>query len=194
MALVECIYCEKRKKIRARDLKHKKTNSCRCQIIKHNLSNSKIYSVYHNMKDRCYNSNCHAYKDYGGKGIIICDEWLKENGFLNFYNWSIKNGYNINLSIDRIDELGNYEPDNCQWIILSENVAKANKVNHRNHNKNGKYFGISPNNQRYEFDNAAKFAEQVNLNANMIRKSAKNNKVYRNWSFGYIKEDINIEI
>ena len=122
----ECILCKEDKTIRASDLFNQKANSCRCQVIKHGLNKSKIYSIYHNMKDRCLNPNNHAYKNYGGRGIIVCNEWLGENGFTNFYNWSMANGYSEGLSIDRENINGNYEPNNCRWITLGENVALSN--------------------------------------------------------------------
>lgn len=110
--------------MRARQLKNDKHTSCACQVIKHNLNESKIYATYHNMKYRCYTKTCYAYKNYGGKGVIICDEWLSD--FMNFYSWAVNNGYDESLTIDRIDEDGNYEPSNCQWITKSENTRKAN--------------------------------------------------------------------
>lgn len=122
----KCIECGQLKTLRASDLYNNKFNSCKCQIVKHGMNQSKIYSIYHNMKDRCLNPNCHAYNNYGGRGIIICDEWLNEDGFINFYNWAINNGYKEGLSIDREDIEGNYEPSNCRWITLRENVALSN--------------------------------------------------------------------
>lgn len=80
------------------------------------------------MKGRCYNRNRKKdYEEYGARGIIICDEWLnKENGFINFYNWSINNGYDDNLSIDRINVNGNYEPLNCRWA--TDKIQANNKT------------------------------------------------------------------
>lgn len=126
-ATTKCIECGKLKDLRASDLYNSKQNSCICQIIKHGLNESKIYSIYHNMKDRCLNKNCHAYENYGGRGITICDDWLnKDNGFSLFYQWAIHNGYEEGLSIDRIQIEGNYKPENCRWITRAENTALSN--------------------------------------------------------------------
>lgn len=75
------------------------------------------------MKRRCCDNTFKAYKNYGGKGISICAEWL--TSFENFYNWAVSNGYQNHLTIDRIDVNGNYEPNNCQWITRSENTKKS---------------------------------------------------------------------
>lgn len=73
-ALTECVKCGKEKTLKACDIFNAKCNSCKCQIVKHRACFSKLYSIYHNMKDRCYNPNNHAYKNYGQKGITICEE------------------------------------------------------------------------------------------------------------------------
>ena len=77
-----------------------------------------MYRVYWAMKDRCYNSNNKHYDRYGGRGITICDKWLDD--YEVFYNWCMNNGYKDGLSIDRIDNDGNYCPENCRWITISE--------------------------------------------------------------------------
>ena len=86
---------------------------------KHGMRRTRIYRTYCHMKGRCLNPTDPKYKDYGGRGIKICEEWLGENGFINFYNWAMANGYNDSLTIDRIEVDGNYEPSNCRWADLA---------------------------------------------------------------------------
>lgn len=85
------------------------------------------------MKSRCYDSNNDHYKWYAARGITICDEWLDD--FMNFYNWSMENGYRENLTIDRIDNNKGYSPDNCRWANQTTQVR--NRSNTRNITYNG---------------------------------------------------------
>ena len=92
---------------------------------RHGLSKTSLHKRWRSIKDRCLNPNCSRYMDYGGRGITICDEW--RNSFENFRDWAFSHGYEESLTIDRINVDGNYEPDNCRWIPLSEqNMNKRN--------------------------------------------------------------------
>jgi hypothetical protein len=84
----------------------------------HNLSKTRLYKIWQHMKARCYDQSRHDYYRYGGRGVKVCNEWFRS--FETFYNWSMVNGYVNTLSIDRIDNNGNYEPDNCKWSTGKE--------------------------------------------------------------------------
>ena len=86
---------------------------------------ARLRNIYALMKTRCYNSNAKNYKYYGGKGIRVCDEW--KNDFLAFYKWSISNGYDDSLSLDRVEIDKDYEPNNCRWVTAK--VQANNKSN-----------------------------------------------------------------
>ncbi len=97
----------------------------------HGMSQTRLYSIYKDMIRRCHNKNDKrktGYIKYGALGISVCDEWRKDR--LSFFEWSLSNGYEDNLSIDRKDSYGDYEPNNCRWVdrtTQSRNTPKFKK-------------------------------------------------------------------
>ena len=158
--LCECD-CGKKCVVERNQLRFNQVNSCGClkAIAKttHNQYNTRLYRIWSNMKNRCINTKVKCYKRYGGRGIKVCDEWLK---FKPFYQWAINNGYQDNLSIDRIDVNGNYEPSNCRWITL---FAQAN-------NKRNNHF-ITHNNETHTL---AEWSRITNIKARTLSKRITN--------------------
>lgn len=121
------------------------TKSCGCLQkekqyeghFRHGLVTNKLYGTWCRIKNRCLNTKLKDYKNYGGRGITVCNEW--KNDFIPFYNWAITNGYNDKLSIDRINNDGNYEPSNCRWATHKQ------QSNNRRSNKYFTYQNITKN-------------------------------------------------
>ena len=107
------------------------TSSCGCyqkaMATKHGLCRHPLSTVWRGMKERSTNPRAFSYKRYGGRGIKVCDEWA--NDFKVFYDWAIQNGWKEGFEIDRINNDGNYEPSNCQFITHKENSRKRHNVN-----------------------------------------------------------------
>jgi len=120
--------CSNFTEVTTAELQSGKTKSCGClpkgRRKKHGDSwpRIRLYKTWQNMLDRCKNKNYQFYYRYGGRGITICDEW---EDYITFKTWALENGYNDNLTIDRIDNDGNYEPNNCQWLTNRENSIKG---------------------------------------------------------------------
>lgn len=127
--------CGTPKNIRGTDLKSGHTKSCGClnkdslrnnqRNLKHGGNGTRLYRIWVYMRKRCHNPKDSNYKYYGAKGINVCDEW--RDNFVAFRFWAILNGYQENLTIDRINNNGNYEASNCQWITKSENSIKSHQ-------------------------------------------------------------------
>lgn len=92
----------------------------------HGLSKTRLHRIWHSMYCRCYYPATNQFKNYGGKGIKVCEEWKKD--FVKFYNWAMENGYQENLTLDRVDNEKDYCPLNCRWKTPKE------QSNHRTNN------------------------------------------------------------
>ena len=142
--------CGKEKVVAYTSLKRGNTKSCGClkheravsfysQLNrKHGMKDTKIYKQWLGMKARCYSKYTSGYKNYGGRGIQVCEEW--KSSFLNFYNWAINNGYSNGLTIERVNLNGNYEPRNCKWITNEEQ---------QNNKRNNKYLEFNGEKHTY---------------------------------------------
>lgn len=132
--LCEC-ECGNKKILFGRDIKSGNTKSCGCLLHKKKYDNEmgikikRLQHIYYQMKQRCYDKNNPLYKHYGKRNITICEEWLKDIN--NFHNWALNNGYDNNLTIERINVNGNYEPNNCKWITKTQQgYNKTNTVSY----------------------------------------------------------------
>ena len=115
---------------------------------KHGMARDRLYHLYYGIRYRCYNTNSAEYNRYGGRGIKMCEEW--KNSFESFKSWSLDNGYNKDLTIDRIDNNGNYEPSNCRWVdrFVQQNNTRRNKF----YEYNGELLTLSQLAQKYNFN------------------------------------------
>ena len=140
--LYKCGFCGTNFKAITSSIKSKNAKSCGCYQKRrssethktHGLGYTRLYNIWDKMKMRVYNPQYKRYSDYGGRGITICDEW--KNDFMSFHDWAMSNGYSDELSIDRIDNDGNYCPENCRWttrIIQNRNqrIKKNNKSGYK---------------------------------------------------------------
>lgn len=123
--------CGTKTKVRGYHLRRGDIVSCGCkrktQNLKHGKSNHKLFSVWWDMKRRCYNKSRSDYIYYGGRGIKVCDIW--KDDFQAFYDWAKASGYEEGLTLDRIDNDKGYQPSNCRWVPMKvQNNNKRNNV------------------------------------------------------------------
>lgn len=171
--------CGTVKTVSATALKQGYTRSCGClhrervRTCRH--FNHRLYHVWQDMKQRCSNPNSQYYHRYGGRGISVCEEWADYDAF---FRWAMKSGYQSGLTIDRIDNDGNYEPSNCRWATPMENTN--NRANTRRVTFQGQTHtltewaeitGIPRRTIRYRYE-AGKAPEDILNTVNRARRQA----------------------
>lgn len=129
----------------------------------HQLSHHQLYHIMDSMISRCYRLKNEAYHNYGGRGIVICNEWL--TNFQSFYDWAINNGWKPELTIDRKDNDKNYTPDNCRFVSY--------KIQARNR-RNNKIFTA--------FNETKTMAEWSEDNRCKVSYRTLKERIYRNWN------------
>lgn len=117
---------------------HKDENSAD-RLRTHGKSRTPLYRIYKHILGRCYCETDNRYKDYGGRGISVCDEW--KGDFLSFYEWAVNNGYDKRLTIDRRNNDGDYSPENCRWV--NHETQSNNKRNNHFIEYMGSRFTVS---------------------------------------------------
>ena len=123
--------CGKLTTVKGSALVSKNTKSCGClrrEILeesrtKHGGKKTRLYGIWQGMKRRCYHPRAVSYVYYGKRGITVCSEW--KNSYPVFRDWALVSGYQNTLTIDRINNNGDYDPSNCQWLTMSENSKKG---------------------------------------------------------------------
>ena len=151
-------------------LKNNTTKSCGCKkadnlrkmSTKHGKYHTRLHDAWGNMKKRCYNTKYYEFDNYGGRGITVCDEW--KNSFQAFYDWAMAKGYQDDLTIERINVNGNYEPNNCKWATPKE------QSNNKRNNIKITYKGKT--------QNLKQWAEELGLNYKLTHKRIK----YLGWT------------
>jgi hypothetical protein len=138
----------------------------------------RLYSIWVNIKQRCFNQKATSYPRYGGKGITMCEEW--ENDYRNFKAWALCNGYDDDLTIDRIDNKGNYEPLNCRWVTCKDQSRNTSRNKLFEHN--GKVLCLS------------EWCELLNLNYGTILHRVRRGKTFQEAiAFGNNRMPVNLE-
>ena len=196
--LYKCGFCGNKFRADTNNIKNGHTNSCGCYQKRrtieshktHGLGYTRLYNIWGKLKDRTLNPKNKNYNDYAGRGITICEEW--KNDFMSFYNWAMSNGYSDELSIDRIDNDGNYCPENCRWT--TQTIQTRNQRVYKNNSSGYKGVCYNKNNNKY--------IAYININKKRIHLGyfqtvvegaiAYNNYIIENNLEGFILNEIEI--
>ena len=181
-AYVKCTRCGRYFTMNLYSVIYRKgTGTSHCKHLNIRAWNPRLKNIFHGMRKRCYDPTDKSYNRYGARGIKICDEWMSDH--LSFQDWAFANGYieetgtdyKDTMSIDRIDKDGDYSPENCQWITVSENSAKDKAMfvdidnNTKTLSKWSLFFGL---NSQYFSDHVRQFGiEHVKNEIKQLFKS-----------------------
>ena len=197
--IYKCGFCGNEFKAQVQHINRGATISCGCYNKRiasethktHGLTETRLYRVWVNIKYRVSNYNNKRYKDYVGRGITICEEW--KNDFMSFYDWAMKNEYSDELSIDRIDNDGNYCPENCRWTTST--IQNRNQRKRRD-NTSG-YKGVSYNKSTGKYQASIRVNKKsINLGQFLTAVEgaiAYNNYIIENNLEGFILNEIPTE-
>ena len=178
--------CGTVKEVNESNLKRGATTSCGCyrkeylatERKTHGMVGTRIYNIYSSMKNRCNNPNEKSYPNYGGRGITICKEW--NDNFHSFFDWAMANGYRDDLTIDRIDVNGNYEPSNCRWAdinVQANNTRKNRFITFNGKTKTLQQWSIETGIPRTDISNRLSYGwsldKALTMKPNSYRKNSK---------------------
>lgn len=173
--------CGTIKVVRLEQVRSNNTKSCGCYNLEkskltlktHGLSNTRLYRIWKDMKRRCDIPTRNNYVNYGGRGIKVCEEWYD---YTVFHSWAMSNGYEDTLSIERVDNDGNYEPNNCEWITNDKQ-----KLNTRQQRE---FIAIDPNGKVYESKIIKHFAKEHGLATYCISDCLNGRQLtHKGWTF-----------
>ena len=194
--IYKCGFCGTEFKAIKYNISSGRQKSCGCYHIKkaresntkHGFGYTRIYKIWGDFKNRVLNPKNKSYNDYGGRGITICDEW--KNDFKSFYDWAMSNGYSDELSIDRIDNDGNYEPSNCRWTTRT--IQSRNQRIPKNNTSGYKGVSFSKNSNLYR---VRIFVNKKTINLGYFKTAvegaiAYNNYIIENNLEGYVLNEI----
>ena len=183
--IYKCGFCGEEFRVQMRSVKNGNTKSCGCYNKRrasethktHGKCYTRLYIIWTKMKDRTLNTKHKHYNGYGGRGITICEEW--KNDFMSFYNWAMKNGYSDKLSIDRIDNDGNYCPENCRWTTRV--IQQRNQRMQKNNTSGFKGVSFSKDTNKYR---AQIKVNRKQLNLGYFQTAVEGAIAYNNYIIG----------